>query len=78
MIKLAYSINGFVETFLSFFLWPIQSLEPVWGLVFISFLTGVSIVWGYKLVSNQSEIVKARQKPAMRDQTNDNGANTLN
>ena len=62
MIKLAYSINGFVETFLSFFLWPFQSLEPVWGLVFISFLTGVSIVWGYKLVSNQSGIVKARDK----------------
>lgn len=41
---------------------PFSTLPPVWGLLFISFLTGLLMLWIFKKVSNQKGIRQAKDQ----------------
>ena len=48
----------------SVLLWPFRMLAPIWGLAFISVLTGIFMVWVFGRVSNQAgDRPRPRQDP---------------
>jgi hypothetical protein len=52
-----------VTTFLfNILLWPFSALPPVWGLLFISILTGLLMLGLFKKVSNQSGIRQTKDR----------------
>jgi len=51
-----YVITGLFDAFL----WPFRTLPPVWGLAFISVITGVAMLLIFKLTSRQEKIRAAK------------------
>lgn len=51
-----YLITGFFDVLL----WPFRTLPPVWGLAFVSVLTGVAMLLIFKLTSRQDRIRAAK------------------
>ncbi|NQU41643.1 hypothetical protein HQ520_00045, partial [bacterium] len=54
--------NTALTTFFDLILWPFHFLNPVWGLVFVSFITGAVMVWIFGKVSNQVAIRRVRER----------------
>lgn len=51
-----------IHIVLDYFFVPFQNISPFWGLVAISFVTGVLMVLVYKYTSNQSAIAEVKNK----------------
>ena len=49
-------MNGLLTRLFSLLLWPFQTLDPFWGIVFVSLLTGFFMLWIFGKVSNQEAI----------------------
>ncbi len=62
MTTVIYTINRFMEAIFALLLWPFHGLAPIWGLAFLSALTGVFMVWVYGRVSNQEGIAGVRDR----------------
>lgn len=55
-------VNRLLTRLFDIILLPLASLEPVWGLVFISLISGVILIYFYGLVSNQTAIRNVKRK----------------
>ena len=62
MTTLVYFINQAMEMVFSVLLWPFRMLAPIWGLTFVSVLTGIFMVWVFGRVSNQQGISRVRDR----------------
>ena len=62
MTTLIYTINQGMEMVFSVLLWPFRMLAPIWGLAFVSLLTGIFMVWVFGRVSNQQGISRVRDR----------------
>ena len=62
MTTAVYSINQAMSMVFSVLLWPFRMLAPIWGLAFISVLTGIFMVWVFGRVSNQQGIGRVRDR----------------
>lgn len=62
MEAFVYTLNHATGWFVSFLLWPVSSLKPVWGLAFLSLLTGLFMVWVFGRVSRQKAIREVRDR----------------
>ena len=62
MTTVIYTINRVMETIFSLLIWPFRMLPPIWGLVFVSLLAGLFMVWVYGRVSNQAAIEQVRNR----------------
>ncbi len=62
MTTVIYSINQAMEVLFSLLLWPFRTLAPIWGLTFVSVLTGILMVWVFGRVSNQQGIARVRDR----------------
>lgn len=51
-----YAITGLFDALL----WPFRTLPPIWGLAFISVLTGIAMLFVFKLTSRQEKIRAAK------------------
>lgn len=54
--------NHFVTVFFDFVLKPFEGLQPFYGLLFLSFLSGVFLLKLFGMVSNQKAIQKTKDK----------------
>ena len=62
MTTVIYFINQAMEMVFSVVLWPFHRLAPIWGLTFVSVLTGIFMVWVFGRVSNQQGISLVRDR----------------
>ena len=62
MTTVVYSVNQAMELMFSLLLWPFRFLAPIWGLTFVSVLTGIFMVWVFGRVSNQKGIARVRDR----------------
>jgi hypothetical protein len=51
-----YAITGLFDALL----WPFRTLPPIWGLAFVSVLTGIVMLFIFKLTSRQEKIKAAK------------------
>ena len=54
--------NAVVTWFFDLLLWPFENVAPVWGLLFVSALSGILLALVYGRVSNQAAIRRTKQK----------------
>lgn len=59
VVQLLNSVMNFVFDVVFF---PFQSLSPLWGMVFVSLLTGILMLWIFGKVSNQEAIRKVKSR----------------
>ncbi len=59
LIKL---FNELLTSLFVFLIWPFRGSDPIWALVFISFLAGVLMLWVFARVSNQEAIRRVRER----------------
>ena len=50
------TFNSFMTFIFRLLLAPFQSMDPLWGLLIISILTGIFMLWIFKMASNQQAI----------------------
>ena len=62
MTAVVYTINQAMEVVFSVLLWPFRMFPPIWGLAFVSVLTGIFMVWVFGRVSNQQGIARVRDR----------------
>ena len=62
MTTVIYTLNQAMELLFSLLLWPFRTLAPIWGLSFVSVLTGILMVWVFGRVSNQQGIARVRDR----------------
>ncbi len=62
MTVLIRLVNEAATSLFGLLLWPFQRFEPIWGMVFISLLTGLLILWTFGRFSNQRAIVRVRNR----------------
>lgn len=55
-------INGILSGFFEILLLPFRGMAPFWGLLAISVLTGIAMLFLFKITSNQGGIRKIRDK----------------
>lgn len=55
-------INATLTRLFDLLLWPFRSLDPIWGLLLVSMLAGVMMLWLFGKVSNQKVIRVVRDK----------------
>jgi hypothetical protein len=55
-------LNRLLTNAFTLLFWPFQNLNPVWALLFISFLTGIVMLWVFGKVSNQKAIERLRNQ----------------
>ncbi|HOE11024.1 MAG TPA: hypothetical protein PLQ35_08200 [bacterium] len=55
-------LNGILTTVFEMVLWPFYSVDPIWGIIFISLLTGAIMVWIFGKVSNQDRVREIRNR----------------
>lgn len=58
----AQSINALLTSLFSALLWPLKTLDPSWGMVFVSLLAGILMVWIFGRFSNQEKIGRVRDR----------------
>ena len=54
------SINQILNVFFNFVFWPFKNIDPVWGLIVVSFLTSILMLGIFKATSDQQGIKKAK------------------
>lgn len=62
MTTLIAILNRLLTNAFTLLFWPFQNLNPVWALLFISFLTGIVMLWVFGKVSNQKAIERLRNQ----------------
>ena len=62
MNNFVYSLNNAFSVITDILLVPFTGLAPVWGLVFISVLSGIALIFIYGFVSNQKAIKSVKRK----------------
>ena len=62
MTTLIAVLNRLLTNAFTLLFWPFQNLDPVWALLFVSFLTGVVMLWIFGKVSNQKAIERLRNR----------------
>lgn len=62
MSSIINGLNRFFTGFFDLILAPFGALSPIWGLVFISFISGILLIYIYGLVSNQRAIRAVKRK----------------
>jgi len=55
-------LNRLLTNAFTLLFWPFQNLDPLWALLFISFLTGLVMLWFFGKVSNQKAIEGLRNQ----------------
>lgn len=55
-------VNSIMTGLFDALLWPFRSLAPIWGLTFVSLLTGVLMLWIFGKVSNQDGLKRAKDR----------------
>src|SRR5262245_50440306 len=55
-------LNSLLTNAFTLLFWPFQNLDPLWALLFISFLTGIVMLWFFGKVSNQKAIEQLRNR----------------
>jgi len=55
-------LNSLLTNAFTLLFWPFQNLDPIWALLFISFLTGIVMLWFFGKVSNQKAIEQLRNR----------------
>lgn len=56
------SFKNIMNALFDILLWPFKSLPPMWGLFFISIITGVFMLYIFKYTSNQEGIRRTKDK----------------
>jgi hypothetical protein len=54
------TVNGLFNAIFSLLLWPFKNLHPIWGMLVISFVTGIAMLFIFKATSDQSGIKRAK------------------
>ena len=62
MTTLIAILNRLLTNAFTLLFWPFQNLNPVWALLFISFLTGIVMLWVFGKISNQKAIERLRNQ----------------
>lgn len=62
MTTLIAILNRLLTRAFTVFFWPFQNLNPVWALLFVSFLTGIVMLWFFGKLSNQKAIERLRNQ----------------
>jgi len=55
-------LNGILRRAFEILLWPFYWFDPIWGMIFISLLTGVIMVWIFGKVSNQKRLREIKNR----------------
>jgi uncharacterized membrane protein (DUF106 family) len=55
-------INWLLTNLFDILLWPFRSVDPIWALVVVSFLTGLFMLFVFGKVSNQEAIKRVRDR----------------
>lgn len=58
------TIAGIFNGFFDLILLPFESLPPFWGLLFVSMLSGLGMIFVFKSVSDQKKIARVRKRMA--------------
>jgi phage-related holin len=56
------TLNSLLTSAFTLLFWPFQNLDPLWALLFVSFLTGIVMLWFFGKVSNQKAIEGLRNR----------------
>lgn len=56
------SVNGLLVQLFDVVFWPFRSADPIWALIVVSALTGVSMLWMFGRVSDQRAIRDVRER----------------
>lgn len=62
MPALIHFINTLAASLFAWLLWPFRGLSEIWPLLILSALSGVFMVWIFKLVSDQRTIRRIRER----------------
>lgn len=55
-------INKIMTAIFDFIFMPFNNISPIWGLLVVSLLTGIVMIWIFKFTSNQAAIKKTKDK----------------
>jgi len=64
MIILVHYLNSSCTRLFDILLWPVHALDPVWGMLLVSLLAGVLMLWIFGLTSNQKAIARIKERIA--------------
>ena len=62
MNKAVGFFNAVATWFFDLLLWPFGNMAPVWGLLFVSALSGILLLLVYGRISNQAAIRRTKKK----------------
>ncbi len=62
MTTLIAILNRLLTSGFTLLFWPFRNLNPVWAILFVSFLTGIGMLWVFGKVSNQKAIERLRNQ----------------
>ncbi len=62
MVALVGWFNEVVTRLFDVICWPFLSFDPIWAMIFISFLTGILMLWIFGKTSNQTAIKEVKDK----------------
>jgi hypothetical protein len=62
MNPFVHFISWLLTNLFSCLLWPFQKFNPIWALVFVSWLSGILMLWIFGKVSNQQAIGRVRDR----------------
>jgi uncharacterized membrane protein (DUF106 family) len=64
MITLVHYLNSSCTRLFDILLWPVRTLDPAWGMLLVSLLAGVLMLWIFGLTSNQKAIARIKDRIA--------------
>ena len=64
MITLVHYLNSSCTRLFDILLWPVHALDPAWGMLLVSLLAGVLMLWIFGLTSNQKAIARIKDRIA--------------
>lgn len=62
MSSIVFYLNRFFTFLTDLILLPFRSLDPIWGLIVISAISGIALIYIYGLVSNQKAIKTVKRR----------------
>ena len=64
MTTLVHYLNSSSTRLFDILLWPVHALDPVWGMLLVSLLAGVLMLWIFGLTSDQKAIARIKDRIA--------------
>lgn len=64
MTTLVHYLNSSCTRLFDILLWPVRTLDPAWGMLLVSLLAGVLMLWIFGLTSNQKAIGRIKDRIA--------------